>query len=321
MLSRRVALARAIYGQFDSLILDDPFSALDATTEAQVFSALFSPTSGLLHGKTVIMATNQIHRLMSADHVTILQDGRVAEQGTYAELNGRENGMLRLLVEEFAAGAAERERKRMAEEGVSGQGMGEGGGPGPSGYNGAGSSQELSIVDALAEPATGAEPGEAGSMNSRGHSRDPAHQPRSASEARIGGIASGSITSTFSDPSSSSGNSTSDEHSTTGSVPFAVYLLYLRGLGYVSAFFWVTIVVTNAIIQLCVNIYLQAWTGILGHTPIEDRARYGQFLGGYAGMTLGYLLAFALGIYHAFVNSHPVASRRMHHWMMSSVLG
>lgn len=239
---------------------------------------------------------------MSADYVTILEHGRIAEQGTYADLNSKKDGMLRLLVEEFAAGAAEREAKR-AEEAADAAASAAAAG-GPSGYKGGGSSQELSIIDALGEPAAGGT--DAGSTSARSGAND---------SNRI--IGAGSITSTLSDPAST----TSDEHNTTGSVPFAVYLLYLRGLGYVSACFWVTIVVTNAIIQLCVNIYLQAWTGILGHTPIGDRGKYGQFLGGYAGMTVGYLVTFALGIYHAFVNSHPVASRRMHNWMMTSVLG
>ena len=179
VLTNRVALARAIYGQFDTLILDDPFSALDATTEAQVFSALFNPTTGLLAGKTVIIATNQIHRLVSADYVTILEQGRIAEQGTYTELNSRKDGMRRLLVEEFAAGAAAEKDGVEATRNLDG-------GAGPSGYKGGGASQELTIIDALAEPAD--------------------------TSVRSGVVQAGSLHSSLSDPAST----TSDEHNTTG---------------------------------------------------------------------------------------------------------
>lgn len=96
---QRVALARAVYGRFDTYVLDDVLSALDATTEAHVFSALFG-TQGLLRGKTVIMATNQVYRLPQASDVSYLDDGRIVEQGTYEDLM-RKNGSMADLVNEF----------------------------------------------------------------------------------------------------------------------------------------------------------------------------------------------------------------------------
>jgi len=88
----RVALARAVYGRFDSLVLDDPFSALDADTESRVFQALFG-NNNLLKGKTVILASNQLYRLSYASYMTLLHEGRAVEQGNYAELMA-EDGMM-----------------------------------------------------------------------------------------------------------------------------------------------------------------------------------------------------------------------------------
>lgn len=105
----RVALARAVYGKFDTYILDDVLSALDATTEAVVFSALFG-SQGLLQGKSVIMATNQVYRLPQASHISYLEDGRIAEQGTYDELFKRD-GLLTALVNEFSTGEKEEAHK------------------------------------------------------------------------------------------------------------------------------------------------------------------------------------------------------------------
>lgn len=96
---QRVALARAVYGRFDTYALDDVFSALDATTESHVFSALFGD-EGLLHGKSVIMATNQVYRLSRASEISYLENGRIAEQGTYDALM-ENDGLLAGLVNEF----------------------------------------------------------------------------------------------------------------------------------------------------------------------------------------------------------------------------
>jgi ATP-binding cassette subfamily C (CFTR/MRP) protein 1 len=72
-----------------------------------------------------------------------------------------------------------------------------------------------------------------------------------------------------------------------------------------------------ATIQLSISIYLQAWTTTLPGAP---RSRYGAFLGGYAGLQIGYLLAFAAGLLNAFMYAHPQASRRLHKWMVAGLL-
>ncbi|KAK7042141.1 P-loop containing nucleoside triphosphate hydrolase protein [Favolaschia claudopus] len=78
----RVALARAVYSRADRYLLDDVFSALDAGTEEWVWGALFDRESGLLRGKTVVLATHGIHRVEKADFVIMLSNGRIVEQGT-----------------------------------------------------------------------------------------------------------------------------------------------------------------------------------------------------------------------------------------------
>ena len=101
-----VALARVVYGRCDSLILDDVFSALDADTEAHVFNSLLG-VDGLLRGRTVILATNQIYRLTNASWITMLSEGHIEEQGCYSDLISA-NGRTAQLMREFAAGAEEK---------------------------------------------------------------------------------------------------------------------------------------------------------------------------------------------------------------------
>lgn len=87
-------------------MLDDVFSALDATTEAHVFAALFGP-GGLLEGSSTILATNQIYRLTESSFVTCLENGHVAEQGAFVDLISKEHGVVAGLMAEYAAGTTE----------------------------------------------------------------------------------------------------------------------------------------------------------------------------------------------------------------------
>ncbi|KAM0755999.1 P-loop containing nucleoside triphosphate hydrolase protein [Meredithblackwellia eburnea MCA 4105] len=99
---QRVALARAVYARPQRLVLDDVFSALDANTEDHVFEELFHPVNGILLGTTVIMATNGVHRLTHADHIIVLEEGIIAEQGSFSNLMAAK-GLTFNLVNQFSS--------------------------------------------------------------------------------------------------------------------------------------------------------------------------------------------------------------------------
>lgn len=94
---QRVSLARALYLQTDLLILDDVFSGLDADTEEQVFRKVFA-ADGLLSRRrsTVLLCTHSIRHLPSADHILILGDGTISEQGTFDKLVANQGYFQRL---------------------------------------------------------------------------------------------------------------------------------------------------------------------------------------------------------------------------------
>ncbi|MCO5566255.1 hypothetical protein L7F22_019931 [Adiantum nelumboides] len=83
---QRLALARALYSQCDTYIMDDFTSALDAETAAHVWDALMGPV-GLLRNKTVIFATNAVQFLTKASMVIRLQSGKVIEVGKPQDLS------------------------------------------------------------------------------------------------------------------------------------------------------------------------------------------------------------------------------------------
>ncbi|TKY87148.1 hypothetical protein EX895_003825 [Sporisorium graminicola] len=76
---QRVALCRAVYSDAPTLVLDDVLSAVDASTAAGINQALFSRQSGLLRGKTIIMATNSVQQMQLADHIVQMGSGGIAE--------------------------------------------------------------------------------------------------------------------------------------------------------------------------------------------------------------------------------------------------
>ena len=82
---QRVALARALVARRPILILDDSLSAVDAETERQILVGL----RDLLAGTTTFLVSHRLSALQHADQVVVLQEGRVVERGTPAELLAR----------------------------------------------------------------------------------------------------------------------------------------------------------------------------------------------------------------------------------------
>ena len=79
---QRLALARAMIGRPPVLVLDDPLSALDVHTEAEVEAALRS----VLGGVTALVVAHRPSTVQLADRVALLEDGRVTAVGTHSEL-------------------------------------------------------------------------------------------------------------------------------------------------------------------------------------------------------------------------------------------
>lgn len=79
---QRVSIARALIKDADLYIFDDCLSAVDADTEKEIIQSLTSK----LEGKTAIIISHRLASLQAADHIILLNDGVIEEQGTFADL-------------------------------------------------------------------------------------------------------------------------------------------------------------------------------------------------------------------------------------------
>lgn len=90
---QRISIARALLKDSPIVLLDEATASLDVENESQVQEAL----SNLLAGKTVIVIAHRMRTVMNADKIVVLNEGRVVEQGSPAELL-EQNGLFSRMV-------------------------------------------------------------------------------------------------------------------------------------------------------------------------------------------------------------------------------
>ncbi len=79
---QRVAIAQMLMRQPRIMVFDDSLSAVDAETDARIREALAKKSAD----NTVILISHRIASIMNADHIIVLDDGRIAEEGTHEQL-------------------------------------------------------------------------------------------------------------------------------------------------------------------------------------------------------------------------------------------
>ena len=98
---QRVSLARAVYSDSDLFLFDDPLSAVDSHVGKHIFTNVIGP-NGILNDTTRLLVTHGITFLPETDHIIVLTDGMVSEQGSYQELLQKKGNFSKFLLEYMA---------------------------------------------------------------------------------------------------------------------------------------------------------------------------------------------------------------------------
>ncbi|CAG9859550.1 unnamed protein product [Phyllotreta striolata] len=104
----RINLARAVYREADIYLLDDPLSAVDIHVSKHLYDKCIN---GYLANRTRILVTHQVHYLKNADHIIILNNGCIEDEGSFTSLTKSENVYAKLLTSDPEATDAEKQKQ------------------------------------------------------------------------------------------------------------------------------------------------------------------------------------------------------------------
>ncbi|KAI3491312.1 hypothetical protein L1887_44347 [Cichorium endivia] len=93
---QRLNIARALYHNSEIVLLDDCLSALDARVGADIFANVIAGPA--MQGKARLLVTHSLNVLRSCDWIVYMENGRIAEQGTYDELVGSKSRVAELVL-------------------------------------------------------------------------------------------------------------------------------------------------------------------------------------------------------------------------------
>ncbi|MFE2940725.1 ABC transporter ATP-binding protein [Streptomyces sp. NPDC059255] len=99
--AQRLSIARALLADTPVLVLDEATAFVDPEAEASIYDAL----SVLVAGRTVLFVAHRLHTIVEADQILVLEQGRIGQRGTHAELVDRE-GLYQELWAAYAASGA-----------------------------------------------------------------------------------------------------------------------------------------------------------------------------------------------------------------------
>jgi ATP-binding cassette subfamily B protein len=97
---QRILIARAVYKNPDYIFFDEATNSLDANNESTIMENL----NAFFKGKTVVIVAHRLSTVKNADNIIVLENGRIVEQGSHAELSRRNGSYFNLVKNQLEIG-------------------------------------------------------------------------------------------------------------------------------------------------------------------------------------------------------------------------
>eukprot|EP00095_Tigriopus_kingsejongensis_P005628 maker-scaffold335_size202896-snap-gene-1.27 protein:Tk05628 transcript:maker-scaffold335_size202896-snap-gene-1.27-mRNA-1 annotation:"multidrug resistance-associated protein 1 isoform x3" len=292
---QRVSLARACYSNADVYLLDDPLSAVDSHVGKHIFEKVISK-KGILEGKTRVLVTHGITYLPKTDHIIVLKEGRISEQGSYQQLVQRKGDFADFLLEYMSEETEDEEALmeiKMELEDVLGEEVVKHEFERQQSVVSRTRTESIGSVDSVLSNASGALKIETTTVQ----------EADAAMETPIAKTGTELIV---------------KEVAETGSVGLAVYGYYMKNIGLFGVISGVAMQLIYQISSLGTNYWLNVWTeGLLGNSS-EPQYR-DLYLGVYGG--LGFCQAVSTMVLSIVLAISTLnASKQMHKTMLTRVM-
>ncbi|CAN6675143.1 metal resistance protein Ycf1p [Trichomonascus vanleenenianus] len=293
----RLSLARAVYARADVYLLDDPLSAVDEHVGRHIIDNVLCG-QGLLGTKTIILATNSITVLSSADTITMLSAGKIVETGTYNEVM-ESQGQIYSLLKEFG------KKTRATESDTSSA----------TALDNASSADEETKEEESAVSDTETEAIEAyvdeDGCGKRVSRRSSTNTLRRASTASYGAV-------NFLDEEAQTKADKLKERSEQGKVKWDVYKAYAKACNLKGVAVYLCMMIVAMALSVGGSVWLKHWSEV--NTKLGYNPSVGKYLGIYAAFgvvasALSAVQAIILMIYCSIQ-----AARLLHNRMLVSVM-
>lgn len=298
----RLTLARAVYARADVYLLDDVLSAVDQHVGRHIINRVLGPT-GILNGKTRILATNAITVLKEADFIGLLRDKTIIEKGTYEQLMAMK-GEIANLVRTNLVESDDDQSISDSEDGIASP---EGSEDTAVIENGAGTDDE--DID---------QPGSLVPIKCKGDGdRDPRRRASHVTLRRASTASWQGPRRKLGDEENILKSKQTQETSQQGKVKWSVYGEYAKNSNIVAVSFYLVALLAAQTAQVLGNFWLKSWTEY--NEAHGSNESVGKFIGIYLAFGLGSSLLVILQNLILWIFCSIEASRKLHERMAFAI--
>ena len=284
---QRTAIARAIYADADLVVMDDPLSALDAHVAKDVFRKCVTEEFA---DKAVLLVTHQLQFVNQADHIIVMSEGRMVEEGTYDDLVSRQGGNFKALMESYHGEDDEAPAAANVQP------------PHPAAATGATAAVEEVVVEEapeegrigeLTESAAAEKEGAPGTSSA---DRSPVESPRTSADvsgkakvADMSAVAAGvagagaAVVAAKKAEEAKRENTITKEKRAEGAISAKTYITYVKNMGTPALLFALFLM---ALFERLLSVFTNVWLALWSEKHWDGLSQ-GDYLTGYAGIGIG----------------------------------